>query len=296
MADFLRGLGLGVINLLGVAVPGALLVTLVTGGLLFPALCVALNVAGVAIPVLGTWPAAVGWAVLGAFGSVSYVTGYILRLTSPNALDEASVRRMERKGPQKRGTTPAGGWPSKVGFHRPEDRFPYPGLSGFLKEAGHEDLCDYVVWKPGAVRDPKCDNSRVNRWKTDIKMYCPALAAAVASEEAHVRLMSGTWLAIRTATPPVMAGALLSLAAYLASLWPPSAAGPWPTLRINAWYYLANVVLSAFAIASMQWGRVKIEALFHPRRVGELLFILDAKRYADRLAARESAGVRVTFP
>jgi hypothetical protein len=281
MIDFLRGLGVGIVNLLGVAVPGALLLGLAAFGLALPSLVLALNLTGVAVPAPQTWPKEIEWAALAGFAGLSYVAGYILRLNSPNDLDRSSVERRHRRKMM----------PSRVGFPKGRnDHFPYLGLSEYVgKLKTSYALASLVVWDEKNTES--CDTTHVNMWKKDIELFCPELAAGVRSEEAHVRLMSGVWLAIKTAWWLVLAGLLLASGVLTVSRL--AVAARWPlSLVENVAFFAAYAVFALFLLAVMFWARVSIEKLFHPRRVGELLLVLHAKLHADRIAGSSTKGAK----
>lgn len=281
MVDLLRGLGIGIVSLLGIAVPGALLLGLVVFGAL-PLVLLPLNIAGAPVPTDAQWPEPATWMAFLGFAGLSYIAGYILRLNSPNGLDLASAKRRRKAH-----------LGSRVGFPReskapPErfalsDHYPYWGLKEYLDGVvGPNHPCAQLVeWD--ASRPARCDTTFVNMWKKDVELFCPTLASGIRSEEAHIRLMSGTWLAIRASRAPVLLGLLAAASVLTAHLF--DRLHPW----FRHWSTDAGLMGVYFVVAifvglGMRWGQTRIEELFHPRRVGELLLILHAKVHADRIA------------
>lgn len=283
MADLLRGFGIGIVNLLGVAIPGALLLGLAVFGLAAPSLVLALDLTGA--PVRETWPEAIAWVALAGFVGLSYVAGYILRLKSPNELDRASVKRREQSAPPNEGDEAKARrlrTQSRVRFPiNDDDHFPYLGLKDYLGELGGQNLmASLVTWD--SDNHMHCDTTHINTWKKDVELFCPPLASGVRSEEAHVRLMAGTWLAIKTAWRLVCSGIALSMVALAASLI--LSAERLPRLVEDRPFFAVYGALAGFLLLGMWWAKRSIEQLFHPRRVGELLLVLHAKVHADRIA------------
>jgi len=301
MADYLRNFGIGVINLLGVAVPGALLIGLATFGFLIPLAAISLNLSG--NPLSIAWPKEPPWAEvivsfvhisIAMFAVLSYVTGYILRLTSPNELDKASVEWMEKKNGSR--VTSKAEMERKVtcGNRTYNDEFPYWGLGLFLETIGHKELSKYVTWT--AVKPDECSTATVNMWKGDISLHCPDLASTINSEEAHVRLMSGTWQAIRTTRVAVGILGILTIAALVISQFvDPSnfKQRAWlyavdKSIRDSAWFYAIQFSVSFFMFCGMLWAQGRIKMLFHKKRVGELLLVCHAKHQAEEQKAKKN--------
>jgi hypothetical protein len=222
-----REFGVGINNVLGIAVPGAILVSLTGAGVL-PILSILANRRGESLPLPSTWGTATLVAGGLAFLCLSYLTGYILRLVSPDELDRLSA--ITRGGPSR----------SKVGFpsdfgqlktwsegllarrHRLLSHLAWPAYWGRLRQAEnvnpdkypYRGFGDYV--RPESIPAAQAwkqslDNAVINLWKCDIQLVCPQLAARVEAEEAHIRLLSGTWQALRTGRVPIVVG-LLSMA------------------------------------------------------------------------------------
>jgi hypothetical protein len=94
MNELLRALRLGTINLFGIAVPGFLLLFSSVTGFLLPFVALALNLNDVQLHVDLDWYNAGKWILASIFILISYVAGFILRLTSPDELDRISVTKM----------------------------------------------------------------------------------------------------------------------------------------------------------------------------------------------------------
>jgi hypothetical protein len=258
MNELLRALRLGTINLFGITVPGFLLLFASVTELFLPFVALALNLNGVHLRVDLEWYNAGKWILAGIFILIAYVAGFILRLTSPDELDRISVLRGKSDI-----------WDYQSG----DDRFPYNRLRSYLEERGHHDLATLVPWHPDDKQRTQRSHTVINRMKADITLYCPELATIVDSNEAHVRLMSGTWLAIRATLPMICLGTLASLAALGA---PNILSRSSSMIDQSGWYYSVQTVLNAFMIIVMVWGLKRIRMQFHNRRVAELVFILHA--------------------
>jgi len=168
----------------------------------------------------------------------------------------------------------------------PRDEYPYWGLKAYLiRVLGEQDpRVDLVRWNQD--KPECCDTTFVNAWKRDVELSCPTLAAAIRSEEAHVRLMSGTWLAIRASWLPVWFGivaASIVLGLSLLATSHQSLIGFSSNIGLIAAYF----PLSFSALIGMWWAKRRIEELFHPRRVAELLSVLDAKIHVNDDPASE---------
>lgn len=276
MNDALRSLRLGAVSLFGVAVPGFVLIFLAAIGLLVPCLAIALHVSNV------SWNAVAGvvhadrWLVVGAALILSYVVGYILRLTSPDDLDKMSTEHVLANLPKEELSV----WPCRGDDG---DKFPYFHFRSYLEARGHDDLLEHVPWGPDAdKKTTKRSKTVVHKMKLDIFLASPQLSDVVDSNEAHIRLMAGTWLAIRTTTSFLIAGVVVALAGlvlvhspFLRSLIsvPGVSVGEAPP-------YAALLVINAFLLASGHWANKRIELLFHYRRINELVFITMAAHVA----------------
>jgi len=265
MSEFLRAFRLGTVNLFGIAIPGFLLLFFATIGLLIPAQIFILNYNEVSNWHFSIeWYNSTKWFMIGTFVLISYVVGFILRLTSPDKLDGISIEVCD----------------SPLFLNGDKGvRFPYLRLGPYLRQQGHDDLQNIISWDISGCSDDsipekvqKCSNTTINRLKAEISFKCPELAATVESNEAHIRLMSGTWLAIRTTLPLVGLGAFICLYVSI----PLFKSYLNPTFSKCLAYYHLQLVSNTFLIVGMIWSNKKIERLFHPRRVGELLFILQA--------------------
>src|SRR5687768_9774353 len=97
MIEALRAIRVGAVNLFGIAIPGFLILFVSFGGFVIPLLMLAWIGGGAELPVLVTVynsNEALVWMLVVVF---SYVAGYILRLSSPDDLDEVSGRKVLTK-------------------------------------------------------------------------------------------------------------------------------------------------------------------------------------------------------
>ena len=282
--DYLRAFSLGVINVFGVAVPGFLVLFFPVVGLFAPSMALAIQASG------SDWQHVADLAarfninlfIATVLLVLSYVAGYILRLTSPDKLDVRSAKHVLAELPEEERTV----WPYQENHG---DKFPYFHLGKYLEARGLHDLIQHVTWGPdGESETGKRSKTTIHQMKLDIGLARPDLSALVDSNEAHVRLMAGTWLAIVSTWPLVAAGACLGL---IASVLTHEA-----TLSSLVWIrthpvppYPAFCVISTSILVSMLWGRRQIEKLFHYRRVSELVFIVMAVHVARREGAKSCA-------
>lgn len=287
MNETLRALSLGAVHLFGIAVPGFLLILLASIGLFVPALAIALHLSspnwGVVISFYERNQVLIAAIIL----LLSYIAGYILRLSSPDELDHVSAQHaLQQMDDNERRMWPYQG---KEG-----DRFPYFHFRTYLEERDLYHLAEHVKWGPperppdssDKPKPTKRSKTAVNAMKLDILLHQPNLASVVDSNEAHIRLMSGTWLAIRYTQPLLLIGAVFSLVGLLVTYAP----GVHAMLRLdssnlnaqNAPHYPVLFVLSLSMLAAATWARHKIESLFHYRRVNELLFIVMAADIARK--------------
>jgi hypothetical protein len=139
MNELLRALQLGTINLFGIAVPGFLLLFSSVTGFLLPFMALALNLNNIQLHVDLNWYNSSKWILVGILILISYVAGFILRLTSPDALDRVSVTKMHSDVWDK---------------NYEKERFPHTKLGSFLDGLGHSDLAALVPWHPDKYSDP----------------------------------------------------------------------------------------------------------------------------------------------
>jgi hypothetical protein len=280
MVGLLRSLRLGAVNFFGVGVPGFLILFLVTFGAIVPIAVLALYICGLDSSALTTVYAAnkmefvVSWLIL------SYVAGYILRLSSPDDLDEVSGRKVLAKLQRENETA----WPYTG---ERGDKFPYFGFRKYVSARGLDHLLSHVRWGPdpdAACADEGVFEGSTKRSKTlihimklEILNRQPELSAVVESNEAHVRLLSGTWIAIRSTKRLVLLGAAVSVVGALLTVVAPLqlSSADWSPSAARAQFFLLSLV-SGSLIAMTRWAQLRIENQFHYRRVNELLCIVQS--------------------
>lgn len=291
MIDFFRFLRVGLINIIGVTVPGMLLLCLFALGVLLPISAAFIRLCQVlsgseetaCVSILSDLWGANRMIFLALFLVFSYIAGYILRLLTPDGLDERSallvLKRMDQEAGKDGGQAAAEDkWPVRMDETgtklEKEGKFPYKHFKEYLTARGHHDLAALVRWEESATPlefpiPAKRSKTHVNIVKLEILTRAPDLSAMVESNEAHVRLMFGTWTAVDTCWWPVVTGTLVSLlnlsvigiCMYTAGHSAHSPAG----------------LLCLFGVAllvCMHWAKAKIENLFHYQRVRELTHII----------------------
>jgi hypothetical protein len=288
MNETLRSLSLGAVHLFGVAVPGFLLIFLAVTGLLIPALAIALHISHADWRVVLSVCERNRVLVISVALLLSYVAGYILRLSTPDKLDQESAKHVLNELDEAEKNL----WP-----YRGEegDKFPYFYFREYLEERDLHHLAEHVKWGPPSSAGDRSKRSKtaVNAMKLDILLKQPGLSAVVDSNEAHIRLMSGTWLAIRSTQPLLIIGVVLCLVAIIVAHASSVRAllGLSSFRPVDAPHYPTLLVLNMAFLAAVVWARARIETLFHYRRVGELLFIVMAAHVArQRTEGEESNG------
>jgi hypothetical protein len=289
MVAFLRAIKVGAVNLFGVAIPGFLLMFFSLIGVVAPALAICFGYLHIGDFPIGLWESnkSLAIAVVVIF---SYVAGYILRLSTPDEVDEPSAKGVI-KDYMKRGLElEIDCWP----YAGDKDKYPYDNFWYYLEERGLTDLRREVKWgrareKTGEapqVPETKFDKrskTAVAKMKLDVMVNCPNLFAEIESNEAHVRLMSGTWLAIKAGWKMVLFGMILTVAG-IRWLSPPSGS---PPTNPHSWLVIL-LVTNTLLLVAMLWGRGRIVKLFHYRRVNELVWIVMAANYVRH---RKDAGL-----
>jgi hypothetical protein len=285
MGDILRSFRLGVINILGVTVPGPIVLFLICMGFLAPVILLIQDIAkddaakiqsGIPeIPPVGNVPPTIG---VSAILILAYIIGYIFRLSTPDVLDHISAKRVIKKmggvAEAKRDHWPHHG--------EPGNKFPYFHFRDYLKYRKHGELAKYVDWDKH-----RRSKTSVNKMKLETHIRSPRLSAIIDSNEAHIRLLFGTWLASWLCLPFLALG--LAAAAYGMSrcLCPggciETEKGQNLLLAYSLWAFLALILMlgSAFAI----W---RIQSLFHYRRVRELFDVIACMHLA--VTGFDSAG------
>lgn len=283
MVEFFRFFRLGVVNLLGVTVPGFLVLFLLGVGFVLPLAAVFDDTAMVPA---GHEPARLVSSMHDLYLEnrgiaislvliFSYLIGYLLRLSSPDVLDRVSAERVldaMGAGSGKPGGQAAAEdeWPFRG---EPDNKFPYFHFREYLESRGLTDLATHVEWGPPGDRG-KRTKKQVNLMKLEIALLSPQLSAEVESNEAHVRLLAGAWQAIRIGKWPVVGGILASLV------------GTGLNLKVGEigaarGFLFASVLLVVLA-AGMLWAKRRTESLFHYQRVRELTQIVGSYHLALR--------------
>ena len=293
MTECLRFLRVGVINVLGVMVPGILLIFLLMVGFVFPVIIAALPLGQVTV---GS-DATVSWERVGAVWSANkalllflaavmgYVAGYVVRLSTPDSLDRISADMVLRKmddeysvdthvpGARERpsvaeacrcGTAAAADhWPYRG---EPGNKFPYYHFKDYLLWRGLNECAGFVAWaSPEDAGSARRSKTHVHMMRLEVQAKSPELAGILESNEAHVRLMFGTWVAVKTCLPFVILGAGICIVGLAVTRY--------AEVEVSPPFVMALIVCSCLLVA-MLWARTRIEHLFHYQRVRELLYII----------------------
>jgi hypothetical protein len=295
MADCMRFLRLGVINVLGITVPGILLIVFLSVGFFFPLAIVVLPVCQVLfgsdnyvhltqVMAFYTSNKMILWGLILV---MAYVAGYIIRLSAIDDLDRISadiiLQKMNQDAKERRGLNAIEDhWPYQG---EPDNKFPYFHFKKYLLFRGLKDYANLVAWGP-------CENIRskthINRMKIEVMTESPELSAVIESNEAHVRLMFGTWMAIKTTRNYVRAGTILSFFGLIVTKIESNN----QMFPISMPFGL-SLLLCIIILMAMQWAKVSIEHLFHYQRVRELYHIV-ASLYFIRKESNKDANNTVS--
>jgi hypothetical protein len=310
MNDILRTFRLGTINLLGVTVPGLIFLFLLFFGFIAPVTISIGNLtcrtpdplnqissfntnkaetntakimvlsakAGKDVPTLATSTldeTALSVFDLPPFGHISasvvgaivvilaYVIGYIFRLSTPDELDQRSAQIVHKK------MKPEDHWPYRG---EKDNKFPYIHFQDYLENRLHSDLAKLVKWKDNRSK------TFVNEMKLETSLRCPQLAAIIDSNEAHIRLMFGTWLACCYLRYFTITGVAVSLFNVALTIYGKHADSFSYSLHVS----LLWALITGLLLAGSECGIRKIESLFHYRRVREVFDIVACYHFACR--------------
>jgi len=324
MIELFRFFRLGIINVIGVTLPGLLTLFLFSSGFLLPCttLVFDLNHRFAAVE-LFTIQAALADAFNSNKGLIAailvilaYVIGYIIRLSTPDELDRVSAKNVlenmgaelapEKKEALKKLSAKSGetahphaervqeetepelsreaiiaakldSWPYQGEV---TNKFPYYHFKQYLQARGLTELSELVRWgRPASENEAntfKRSKTAVNLMKLEVGLRSAELASVIESNEAHVRLLFGTWQAITICHWFVVAGLLVSLFGLSMRFTPPAYVSPlYPSFLLSA---LLGIVL----LLGMVWARRRIEHLFHYQRVRELTHIVGCVHFVNK--------------
>lgn len=291
MIDILRFFRLGIINIMGITVPGLLLISLSVIGFFLPAGLVIVPYSAMLFgppdyeigELVLTWFNSQGWfasALILFFLLVfAYIVGYIIRLSSPDVLDLISAEKIVNK--MGIDALKEDHWPYRGD---PKDRFPYFHFKDYLTARGLPELANLVQWGNPESEEPgkgKRTKTQINMMKLEVANNSPELSATLEGNEAHVRLMFGTWSVIKICIPLIFVGIALNvLGLGFRLLGPKNLTYPNPPYAVAIFYGLVLLV-------GMYWASNRIISLFHYQRVKELMFIVGCT-YFSRKNAQEN--------
>jgi hypothetical protein len=263
METFLKSLRLGTLNFFGIGVPGFLLLFFGFVGFMVPVGLCLLDYVNSPVSQLIEIYNKNRIELIVIVIILSYVCGYILRLTTPDELDIKSGKKIIRHEGQD--------WPYTG---RVDDKFPYYHYKLYLASRGQTELSELVKWgdpKEDPMLQPR-SKTAVNQLKAQIAYYVPQFIPSIESNEAHVRLMSGLWMAIKYTRILCVSGLLAALfSSYLYYVG-----------LCHFKYFPLIALFSTALVALMIWAEYKIVNLFHYRRVSELFSIVQAAYFARK--------------
>ena len=302
MADSLRFLRLGLLNILGYIVPGILLISLFIFGVLFP-ITIVLNYL---LDILGntntgniifnsaTYLQESKFMTTVLFLVFSYIGGYIIRLSSPDQLDMISAKKVIMKmNDDKNNTNEIDIWPCKADDN---DLFPYFYYKIYLISRGLNELARWVNWGPedtvgkrivvvknsdgiysfSQTKDDqkesfiqlKRSKNHINKMKLEVYNHSQDLSAIIESNEAHIRLIFGSWSVFKICLIPLIISAVLT-GASLVLFWFNYTIS---NMNVSLIGFCLLIIISLILISL--WSKNRIENLFHYQRVRELTQII----------------------
>jgi len=138
-------------------------------------------------------------------------------------------------------------------------------------------LLSLVPWTPGAKTGHKKSSTHIQTMKLRVMLKAPEIAALLESKEAHIRLLSGTWGAIRSTRRLVFVGVGMSVLGLVAVCICQSHEAICPNV------YGACLLVSGTLVMIMEWSRRTIERLFHYQRVRELFLIVASAYQVEQI-------------
>ncbi len=279
--EYVRSFRLGIIDLLGITVPGMLILLILSLSLAVPFLAVvsvigessdAISVASIWESMSSFYEAAKVLLWLGLI-LISYIVGYIIRLSTPDYLDKVSAERVveewEDDLDHADGESPQEDkWPYQG---ESDNKFPYFHFRDYLVARGFgENLAKLATWGNQKVAPDVGKRSKtiINMMKLDIAIKKPDLAAIIESNEAHIRLMSGTWIILTKCVPFALVGLATSILSVIGAMSSVKDLAYSPIISI------ASILVESILLLGMLWSKNQIEISFHYQRVRELTYIL----------------------
>ena len=278
MIEIFKMFRLGIVNLLGVIFPGILVLFFIAYSLGLPVISITLQL-NEALGCTNPSPNWHGLLMLCEANRIllsivlliaAYVVGYAIRLYSIDDLDCKSARHVLQQwatcdDPEGVQWAKDDAW---VTHCEKDDRYPYYYFKEYLEKRGLTHVASLVTWGSNGSGRGKRTKTIINMMKLDVSQKRPELSANIESNEAHVRLLFGSWRAIQTSLPIMILGAILSLsgAIGLINMIPrlPAPHG------LYALWFAGDILL----LAGMIWTRLIIQKLFHYQRVRELTYIV----------------------
>jgi len=299
MNEMIKSIRVGSVDFFGILIPGLLVIVVCGFGFFIPIFLLILDLTGATnVPWTVTDSTLIVF-ILFVLIVLSYVLGYILRLSSPDELDKISAKYVIEREKKISRYFNEDEWP--YDFNDPLDKYPYFNFRNYLQRRGHTHLTkDLVTWGPDEkvmngefwpatgmggkpTKITKRSKSTVNKMKIDIRMYCPELTGLLESKEGHIRLMAGTWAAFRFSERPIQ---IALLVIGLAALW-----FQWPGWLSHLLVPKQNYFMCFFIIFTLwmivYFSKRRIEKLFHYRRVSELFHIVQAAYIAQQLKQKD---------
>jgi hypothetical protein len=212
---------------------------------------------------------------------LSYVVGHVFFRQDPKLPDERSFLRVKRtigeSGPVRLGENEK---KYNADNNRPDEynlEFPYRYLKEYLQERGMEHLARMVPW---SGNDPTTYPLRtkhfINILKVRLEFLFPYQYLRIQRNEAHVRLMSSMWYAAKALFVVSLIGTCIGIVSSGISM-AVSDSFVWPVPHFT------GIVLPLLILILAATLKRQIEDFLHYQRIREVVFLLEAAYFANRL-------------
>jgi hypothetical protein len=212
----------------------------------------------------------------------SYVAGHILFRQDPKIPDESSFKRVY---PSQGESGPVRQCEAEIRYNEEKKifpinkhnlEFPYRYLYEYLEDRGLEHLAALIPWRGKMPESYRLRTKHfINALKVRLEFVFPYQYTRIQRNEAHVRLMSSLWYATRALLVLSVAGAVVGIVPVAivhveSGKW-------WPLPEVYG--FISPILVFALSVVLKN----QIEKFLHYQRIRELVFILEAVYFAEKL-------------
>jgi hypothetical protein len=261
MGDFMKRLSFGVVDFIGITIPGFLLLFFIGIGLILPAsqLLKAFGADGSFFPFSISRIELISFLAL-----MSYLVGYFILLIDMQEYDIRTIKKLIKDNGEDK---------YKLKIDNDYDEYPYINLKDYLQKIGYEKLNRYVIWDK---TDPsKMSRTHINYLKQFIAFKSPQLINKIETLEANIRLVYGI---IVISIP----GIVLSGLGIVISIVTLIKLNSNSSSEIKA--VPAIILINILLILALFIARRIVGKQFHPTRGSELIKILGAVYLCEQKA------------